>query len=56
MENKKLKWWHHAILAIIVVTAYVAACVLLVLLLIPIAIDEVLQMIRKTKGSKTNVE
>ena len=56
MENKKLKWWQHAILAIVVVTAYVAACVLLVLLTIPIAVDEVLQMIRKIKGSKTNVE
>jgi uncharacterized membrane-anchored protein len=55
-KTKKLKWWHYMLLAIAVVIIYAVVCVLLVLLAIPIGIDEMLQALRKRKGSKTNAK
>jgi hypothetical protein len=55
-ENTKLKWWHYILLAIAVVISYVVACTLFILLTIPIAIDEVMQKLRKIKGSKLNAK
>jgi len=55
-KTKKLRWWHYMLLAITVVIIYVVVCVLLVLLTIPIGIDEILQALRKRKGSKSNAK
>jgi len=55
-KTKKLRWWHYILLAVAVVIIYVVVCVLLVLLAIPIGIDEVLQALRKRKGSNVNAK
>jgi hypothetical protein len=55
-ENTKLKWWHYILLAVAVVISYIIACILFILLTIPIAIDEVIQKLRKIKGSKLNAK
>jgi uncharacterized membrane protein len=55
-KTKKLKWWQYILLMMAVSITYVVACVLLLLLLIPIGIDEMLQALRKRKGSKANAK